>query len=96
MSSKQLHVIKPKDNRQAQIEALEVGSSVAIAQRVLINFGVADGVFKFHKDRLRAILEQQAIRARSRIAEARYTIEVGNYLSHVEAVLIVAVITRIN
>lgn len=95
MATKEVYEIEPKENRQQQLEALDVGDSVAIARRIEMQYGFAEGAISEHNRQVRGILDQQVHRARRRRTEYRYTVENGSFMTRDGALLIVAVATRI-
>lgn len=91
---KEAYVIQPKENRQAQIEALALGESIAVAKRIDIQHGFPEGAIQVHSDRMRGTLDQQVYRARRRYTERRWTTETGYFLSRSGALIITAACTR--
>lgn len=82
-------------NRQRQIEALEVGDSVAVARRLGLDFGLPKDTMAAHMHNLRGILDQQCARARKNLKERRFIVESGNYLTRDGAIILVASATRV-
>lgn len=86
--------IARKDSRQRQIEALEIGDSVAVARRVEIRYGIAEGALQAHRDQMRGIIDQQCHRARRKLPTRKFTVENGSFMTSAEAIMLVAVVTR--
>ena len=85
--------VSENPTRQAQINALDMGESIAVAHRMDLTFGIAtDSISKMTR-LLRGGLDKQANRARKSIG-AEYTVENGSYLTNAGAIVIVCTITR--
>lgn len=88
--------IEPDDEaptRQAQINGMEVGQSVALAHRMDLSFGIdRDAVTRMTK-LLRGNLDQQANRAR-KATRNEYTVENGSYLTSAGALIVCCTVTR--
>lgn len=85
--------IADNPSRQAQINALDIGESHAIAHRMDLTFGIATDAISKATRLLRGGLDKQANRARKQIG-AEYTVENGSYLTNAGAIVIVCTITR--
>ena len=57
-------VVSKRDNRQDQIERLEIGDSVAVARRLSLDFGLPKDTITSHLHALRGTLDQQCSRVR--------------------------------
>lgn len=88
-------VVSKKDNRQGQIESLEVGDSVAVSRRLTLDFGLPKDTMTAHMHNLRGTLDQQCARAKRKKQERRFIVESGNFLSRDGAIILVATATRI-
>lgn len=95
MATTEAYVIAAKENRQSQLEALDIGDSVAIARRIEMQHGFAEGAISEHNRQVRGIMDQQVHRARRRRTECRYTVENGSFLTRDGSLIVVAVATRI-
>lgn len=90
-----MFVVPRKDNRQTQIEAMELGDTISISRRVDLTMGIAEDAIKDHNHQIRGILDQQASRARRRIRGSKFTVENGTFLTRSGALMLVAVCTRV-
>jgi len=91
----ELYEIEPKENRQSQIEALDIGDSVAIARRIELEGGLASGAITRHNERIRGILDQQTGRARRRLPQRKFKVENGSFTTREGALIVTAVCTRV-
>lgn len=94
MATKEMYVIERADNRQAQIEALDIGDSVSIARRILMDYGIPKETISTYTEKMRGILDQQVHRARRRLKDRKYTVENGAFITRGGAVILTAVVTR--
>lgn len=94
MAEKELYEIERKDDRQHQIEHMEVGDSVSLARRIDLSFGLADGTVARHSTQLRGILDQQTHRARRRNKAMQFKVENGNFITRDGALMVIAICTR--
>ena len=88
------YVIGRKDNRQSQIEDMDIGDSVSIARRIELQHGFAEGAITKHNRQLRGIIDQQAHRARRRRPGRKYKVENGSFMTLDGSLILTAVITR--
>lgn len=93
--TKEVYEIEQKDNRQSQLEQLDIGDSVAIARRVEMRHGFGDGAITRHNEQVRGIIDQQTYRARRRLKERRFTVENGSFMTRDGSLIVVAVATRV-
>lgn len=87
--------VSKKDNRQDQIERLEVGDSVSVSRRLTLDFGLPKDTMSAHMHNLRGTLDQQCARAKRKKQERKFIVESGNYLTREGAIVLVATATRI-
>lgn len=90
-----MFVIGRKENRQSQIEAMDLGDTVSISRRVDMTMGIADTAIRDHMHQIRGILDQQASRAKRKIKGSKYTVENGTFITRSGALMLVAVCTRV-
>lgn len=95
MPADTMFVIGQKENRQAQIDAMELGDTVSISRRIDLSMGIAPDTVKNHNHQIRGILDQQATRARRRSPGSKFIVENGKFVTRDDALILVAVITRI-
>ena len=91
----EVYEISRKENRQTQIEGLDIGDSVAITRRIEMQLGFAEGAITDHNKMLRGIMDQQAHRARRRYKHHKFKVENGSFMTRDGALIIVAVCTRV-
>lgn len=91
----EVYEISRKENRQSKIEALDIGDTVAIARRVEMQHGFADGAITEHNKQIRGIADQQAHRARRRFTERKFKVENGSFMTRDGALIITAAVTRV-
>lgn len=84
-----------KENRQGQIEEMDIGDSVAISRRIELQHGFADGAITEHNRQIRGIMDQQTHRARRRLKDRKYKVENGSFMTRDGALIVVAVATRV-
>lgn len=94
MSDQELYEIPDRENRQQQIEMLDLNETVSIARRVDLTFGISPEVVAEHVKQVRGILDQQAHRARRKHKERKFKVENGQFLTREAAMMIVATCTR--
>jgi hypothetical protein len=80
-------------SRQGQINALEVGSSIAAAERIDLTFGINPEALAKTTRLIRGSLDKQANRARRQTGGV-YTVENGSYLTASGAIVVVCTVTR--
>lgn len=95
MPADTMFVVPRTENRQAQIEAMDLGDTVSISRRVDLSMGLPEDAIKDHTHQLRGILDQQATRARRKVRGSKFTVENGNFITRAGALMIVAVCTRV-
>ena len=93
--TKDVYAIAPKDNRQAQIEALDIGDSISVSRRFVIHNGFRENLIAEETHKLRSILDQQVMRARRRYRDQEYTVENVSGLTRAGALMLTAVVTRV-
>lgn len=86
--------VLPKENRQQQIENLDIGETISISRRIILQ-QVPEGAIKAHMDRLRGVADRQTHRARQRRRENQYTTEIGSFITRDGAMILVCAITRL-
>lgn len=91
----EVYEIARKENRQSQIEEADIGDSVAIARRVEMQHGFAEGAISEHNKQVRGIMDQQVYRARRRFKERAFKVENGSFMTRDGALIVVATCTRI-
>lgn len=91
----EVYEISRKENRQTQIEQMDIGDTVAIARRVELQHGFAEGAITEHNKQIRGIADQQAHRARRRFTERRFKVENGSYMTRDGALIVTAAVTRV-
>lgn len=95
MSKNDTHVVVTKrDNRQDQIDRMEVGDSVAVARRLSLDFGMPKDTIAAHLHALRGTLDQQCNRVRRKKVDRKFIVESGTYITRDGAVMISVVATR--
>lgn len=87
--------IEQKENRQAQIEQMDIGDTVSISRRVEMMHGFAEGAIAEHNRQLRGIADQQTHRARRRFKERKFKVENGSFMTREGALILTAAITRV-
>ena len=95
MPADTMFVVPRTENRQAQIEAMELGDTVSLSRRVDLSMGLAEETIREHTHQLRGILDQQATRARRKVKGSKFTVENGTFITRANALIIVAVCTRV-
>lgn len=90
----EVYEISRKENRQSQIEQMDIGDTVAIARRVEMQYGFAENAITEHNKQVRGIADQQAHRARRRLKDNKYKVENGSFMTRDGALIVVAVVTR--
>lgn len=95
MAEDTMFVVPRTENRQTQIEAMDLGDTVSISRRVDLTMGLAEDAVKNHTHQIRGILDQQATRARRKVRGSKYVVENGSFVTRSGALMIVAVCTRI-
>lgn len=88
-------VVKPRESRQAMIEALDLGESVSISRRIELEAGLSQEAMQDLTHMLRASLDQQTGRARRNRRDVQYTVENGAFITRSGALVLTAVCTRI-
>ena len=91
----EVYTISAKETRQSSLDSADVGDSVAIARRVEMRFGFAEGAISTHTKQVRGVMDQQAHRARRNAPGKRYTVENGSFMTKDGALIVVAVATRV-
>lgn len=91
----EVYEISRKENRQTQIEQADIGDTVAIARRVEMQHGFADGAIAEHNKQVRGIADQQAHRARRRFKDRKFKVENGSFMTRDGALIVTAAITRV-
>lgn len=89
-----LFVIQQRDDRMAQINAMEIGDTVCVARRLDTGFGIPEDAIKDNITQMRGVLDQQAIRARRRLPGKQFTVENGSFITRGGAIMLCAVLTR--
>lgn len=92
----EFYEISRKENRQSQIEALDIGDTIAIARRVELQYGFAQNAITEHNKQVRGIADQQTHRARLRHKDRKFKVENGSYMTKDGALIITAAITRVD
>lgn len=87
--------IEHRENRQAQIEQMDIGDTVSISRRIELQHGFAQGAIAEHTRQLRGIADQQTHRARRRYKERKFKVENGSFMTREGALVITAAITRV-
>jgi len=87
--------ISKKENRQGQIESMDIGDTVAIARRVEMQYGFAEGAVTAHNQQVRGIADQQAHRARRRFPDRQFKVENGSFMTRDGSLIITAAVTRV-
>lgn len=87
--------VSRKENRQGQIEEMDIGDSVAISRRIELQHGFAEGAITEHNRQIRGIMDQQTHRARRRLKDRKYKVENGSFMTRDGALIVVAVATRV-
>jgi len=91
----EVYEISRKENRQTQIEQMDIGDTVSIARRIEMQHGFAEGAISEHNKQIRGIADQQAHRARRRLKERKFKVENGSFLTRDGALVVVAAVTRV-
>lgn len=91
----EVYEISRKENRQGQIEQMDIGDTVAIARRVDLRHGFADGAISEHNKQIRGIADQQAHRARVRFKDRKFKVENGSFMTRDGALVVTSAITRV-
>lgn len=91
----EVYEISRKENRQDQIERMDIGDTVSISRRIELQHGFAEGAISEHNKQVRGIADQQAHRARRRLKDHRYKVENGSFMTRDGALIVTAVITRV-
>ena len=91
----EVYEISRKENRQGQIEEMDIGDSVAISRRIEMQHGFAEGAITEHNKQIRGIMDQQTHRARRRLKDRKYKVENGSFMTRDGALIVVAVATRV-
>lgn len=81
-------------SRQSQIEALDIGESIAIARRIDLTMGCDPDDLSEMNDRIRGIMDQQVNRAR-RKGVNDFKVETGRFVTRDGSLMLVAVCSRI-
>lgn len=92
----ELYVVPIREDRQKQIETMDIGDTVSIARRIDLTFGIDPEKLTQHTKQVRGILDTQAHRARRKSKAREYTVENGSFLTKSGALLIVCTVTRIS
>jgi len=87
--------ISKKENRQGQIESMDIGDTVAIARRVEMQYGFAENAITEHNKQVRGIADQQAHRARRRFPDRQFKVENGSFMTRDGSLIITAAVTRV-
>ncbi len=87
--------VSRKENRQGQIEEMDIGDSIAISRRIEMQHGFAEGAITEHNRQIRGIMDQQTHRARRRLKDRKYKVENGSFMTRDGALIVVAVATRV-
>lgn len=85
----------PKIDRQAQIDAADIGDVVSIGRRIDLSFGLPEGLIAKHTDQMRGILDTQALRARRRHPGRKYSVENGYFMTRSGALMVIVTCTRV-
>lgn len=91
----EVYEISRKENRQGQIEEMDIGDSIAISRRIEMQHGFAEGAITEHNRQVRGIMDQQTHRARRRLKDRKYKVENGSFMTRDGALIVVAVATRV-
>ena len=91
----EVYEISRKENRQDQIERMDIGDTVSISRRIELQHGFAEGAISEHNKQVRGIADQQAHRARRRLKDHRYKVENGSFMTRDGALIVIAAITRV-
>lgn len=91
----EVYEISRKENRQNQIEAMDIGDSVSISRRIELQSGFGEGAIAEHNKQVRGIMDQQTHRARRRQKHHKYKVENGSFMTRDGALIVVAVCTRV-
>lgn len=91
----EVYEISRKENRQDQIERMDIGDTVSISRRIELQHGFAENAISEHNKQVRGIADQQAHRARRRLKDHRYKVENGSFMTRDGALIITAAITRV-
>ncbi len=91
----EVYEISRKENRQDQIERMDIGDTVSISRRIELQHGFAEGAISEHNKQVRGIADQQAHRARRRLKDHRYKVENGSFMTRDGALIVTAAITRV-
>jgi hypothetical protein len=91
----EVYEIEQRENRQAQIEHMDIGDTVSISRRIEMMHGFAEGAIAEHNRQLRGIADQQTHRARRRFKERKFKVENGSFMTREGALVITAAITRV-
>lgn len=91
----EVYEISRKENRQDQIEHMDIGDTVSISRRIELQHGFAEGAISEHNKQVRGIADQQAHRARRRLKDHRYKVENGSFMTRDGALIVTAAITRV-
>lgn len=95
MASDTLFVVEPGDNRQAQIESLDLGETVSITRRIGSDMGINRDQIAQHFHQLRGTLDQQVKRAKRKVPGGKFIVENGSFITYSGAIMLSAVCTRI-
>ena len=95
MAEDTMFVVPRTENRQSQIETMELGDTVTVSRRIDLTMGLAEDTVREHNHQIRGILDQQATRARRKVKGNKYIVENGSFVTRSGALMLVAVCTRI-
>lgn len=87
--------VVPKIDRQAQIDAADIGDVISIGRRIDLTFGLPDGLIAKHTDQMRGIMDTQALRARRRYPGRKYSVENGHFMTRSGALMVIVTCTRV-
>lgn len=83
-------------SRQHMIENLAINESISISSRLAMDYGIGKDVISHHASNLRNSIDGQVVRARRRFTERTWTVEIGQFITHGNALMICCVVTRLN
>lgn len=86
--------VEKKDSRQKIINAMDIGDTIAIARRVEMQYGFAEGAITKHHLQLKGSLGCQVDRTRKRFKDREYKTESGSFMTKEGSLIIVATVTR--
>lgn len=89
-----LFVVPRADNRQSQIEALDIGETISISRRISTDMGVTREQISAHTHQLRGILDQQVSRAKRKVRGSKFIVENGSFITNGGAMMLCVVCTR--